>query len=57
MKLSHITFAAVFSVALTLSAFAQPGPGGGMRGSMGGAYNYGFDKSDTTGWTLMTEAE
>lgn len=47
MKLSHIALAALFSVALALPAFAQPGPGGGYR----------FGNSNTPGWTLMTEVE
>lgn len=57
MKLSHITLVALFSAALALPAFSQPGPGGGMGmgGGMGGGYR--FNNTNTPGWTLMTEVE
>lgn len=57
MKLTHIAAIALLGTSLILPAFAQPGPGGGMGMGKGMGGGYSLDKSNTPGWTLMTEAE
>jgi len=54
MTTSHLVksmaLAALFTVALASSAWAQGGPGAGQRGMR-------FSQTNTPGWTLMTAEE
>lgn len=54
MKLVKFTLLALFSAALAVPAFSQPGPGMGP-GKGGG--RYAFDNNNTVGWTLMAPEE
>lgn len=52
MKITGSAMLALLAASLSLSVFAQPGPGGGPRGG-----GFAFDQDNTRGWSLMTPEE
>lgn len=57
MKFAHAALIALLGAAVSVPAFAQPGPGmgQGMGPGMGGRFAIGND--NTVGWALMSQEE